>query len=94
LKIQDTKRIIKTLKRKTKQHINVIYHALIVTSGDVKLAQEYLNNYKEFQKKNILWKKEEDNLLLSKNPDLKKLQYLISKRGKSALNVRMEWLES
>merc|ERR1712232_231625 len=88
--------IINYLHVVTQQPQSVVIHALIVTSGVVQDALEYLQNPREFcarkSRKDQVWTHSEDKILLEKDKD--KMAMLTEIRGEGAIAERLSFLES
>lgn len=81
---------------------SVVYHALIIHSGDIELAEQYLESYGGIYSRHLSqvvidtkpWNPVEDALLMSANPSTQRLESIIEKRGREETLARIEWLDS
>merc|ERR1711879_633305 len=88
--------VINYLKTATGQPQSVVVHALIVNSGSVQDALDYIKNPRGFcasrNKQNQIWTPAEDKILLDKEAE--EIRMLEIERGADAVQQRLSFLES
>jgi len=90
LVINELRRTIEGLSTTYGVATEVVFHALIAHSGDVKQAALYLKNNGV---SSHTWSHNEDQILLG-NGTNEDMVLLVEQRGKDAVQKRMDWLDS
>lgn len=87
--VNEIQAAVKRLKKEYQVSRHVVYHALIIHSGDLELAEEYIaSGGISFVKP---WTPEEDQLLMGSVHDC---AAVFETRGREPSRARIAWLES